>query len=508
MAQTQPESGRIDHADTADRMPADDGTDPEQGRIIGAGRWAGGRRILPVLFGALILVVNIGIGLYVHSMLSTVSDSLPVDMISQERDMVRIGQNFSDLMIQTEVARNNPTDRNVASIIDSLFEIQESTHELRQSQPFDRVTGAAALHAAISPAVADMDDWLTHGLYGHSPKSPIILELVYNRARETGEEVRDLLLDNHVSAMSLLSVQQDRLSTFRNSLIALLVLVGLLCVGGSIGFIRYLEQRRQTETALRRAMEEAEFANRAKSQFLANMSHELRTPLNAIIGFAEILKDPMMAQGEDAKAAEYAEDIHKSGIHLLSLINDLLDLSKIEAGRATLSDDTIELPYAVAATLRLVETRAQKHSITLAKSLSRDVECIRADERKLKQILLNLLSNAVKFTPEGGRIEVSTDIAGSGALLIRVADNGIGIAEADMSKVMSPFGQVESSLNRRFEGSGLGLPLVKALAQLHGGDLDLDSEPNVGTTATVILPAERIVRIDGVSRREATAAAQ
>lgn len=508
MAQFKADSGSIEPVDAVEEAPVDADTAPENRWITSPGAMARGRRILPLLFGALVLVVNIGIGLYVHSMLSTVSDSLPVDMISQERDMVRIGQNFSDLMVQTEVARNNATDTNVGSILRSLYDIQASTEELRRSQPFDRVTGAAALHAAISPAVSDMDNWLTHGLYGHPPKSQIVLELVYNRARETGEKVRDLLLDNHVSAMGLLSIQQERLSTFRNSLIALLVLVGLLCVGGSIGFIRYLEQRRQTETALRRAMEEAEFANRAKSQFLANMSHELRTPLNAIIGFAEILKDPMIAQGEDAKAAEYAEDIHKSGIHLLSLINDLLDLSKIEAGRATLSEDTIQLPYAVAATIRLVETRAEKHGVTLAKSLSRDVEYIRADERKLKQILLNLLSNAVKFTPEGGRIEVSTDTAGSGALLIRVADNGIGIAEADIPKVMSPFGQVESSLNRRFEGSGLGLPLVKALAQLHGGDLDLDSAPNMGTTVTVILPAERILRADTGNPREASAAAQ
>ncbi|WP_366656426.1 HAMP domain-containing sensor histidine kinase [Fodinicurvata sp. EGI_FJ10296] len=502
MAQIEAEPCSFDASDVA---PPSNG-DRRGNTILAKLSWGHGRRILPLLFGAMVLVVNIGIGLYVHSMLSTVSDSLPVDMISQERDMVQIGQNFSDLMIRTEVARNNATDRNVGSILQSLYDIQVSTEELRRSQSFDRITGAAALHAAISPAISDMDSWLTHGLYGHPPKSPVILELVYNRARETGEKVRDLLLDNHVSAMGLLSIQQERLSTFRNSLIALLVLVGLLCVGGSIGFIRYLEQRRQTESALRHAMEEAEFANRAKSQFLANMSHELRTPLNAIIGFAEILKDPMISRGEDAKGAEYAEDIHKSGIHLLSLINDLLDLSKIEAGRATLSDDTIQLPYTVAATLRLVETRAEKHGITLVKSVASGAELIRADERKLKQILLNLLSNAVKFTPEGGRIEVSTALAGSGALLISVSDNGIGIAEADIPKVMSPFGQVESSLNRRFEGSGLGLPLVKALAELHGGDMDLDSEPNVGTTVTVILPADRILQHEPQSRQPEAAA--
>ena len=229
-----------------------------------------------------------------------------------------------------------------------------------------------------------------------------------------------------------------------------------------------------------------EIANKHKSDFLANMSHELRTPLNAIIGFSEVLIDKMFGELND-KQADYLKDIHESGKHLLSLINDILDLSKIEAGRMDLDLSTFHLPTALSNAMTLIRERAQRHSIALGLDVDPRLGEFEADERKVKQILLNLLSNAVKFTPDGGRVDVSAKMDTTN-VAIAVKDTGIGIAPEDQSAVFEEFKQVGRDYTRKAEGTGLGLALTKRFVELHGGEISLASAPGKGSTFTITLP--------------------
>ena len=229
-----------------------------------------------------------------------------------------------------------------------------------------------------------------------------------------------------------------------------------------------------------------EVANKHKSDFLANMSHELRTPLNAIIGFSEVLLERMFGEVNE-KQADYLKDIHESGKHLLSLINDILDLSKIEAGRMDLELSTFHLPSAISNAMTLIRERAQRHGIALGMKLDTRLGEFQADERKVKQILLNLLSNAVKFTPDGGRVDVAAALNGK-FLEVSVRDTGIGIAAEDQSKVFGEFVQVGRDYTRKAEGTGLGLALTKRFVELHGGTIQLKSEVSQGSTFTFTLP--------------------
>jgi signal transduction histidine kinase len=242
--------------------------------------------------------------------------------------------------------------------------------------------------------------------------------------------------------------------------------------------------------AMRVAKEEAEIADIAKSEFLANMSHELRTPLNAVLGFSELLlREPFGPLGNDQYRG-YARDIHDSGSHLLNIINDILDLSKAAAGKLELAEDWFDASEAVNSVCRLIRARADNGKISLVVNTLPDVTIL-ADERMIKQILLNILSNACKFTPAGGRIECSLALD-STSVSFTVTDTGIGIPPEHLERVLQPFVQVESAMSRQHEGTGLGLALVKVMAELHGGSLRLDSEVDKGTTVAVILPLSRV----------------
>ena len=261
-----------------------------------------------------------------------------------------------------------------------------------------------------------------------------------------------------------------------------------------IGIQDITEKRREAET-LREARDQATAASRSKSEFLANMSHELRTPLNAIIGFSEALERELFGPIGSPRYREYAEDIHDSGVHLLSLINDILDLSKIEAGHFKLHEDETELDRIIEAATRIVRHRASQANIVLEVSLPEPPVTLVADERALKQVLINLVSNAVKFSPDGALVRVDTHL-GPDALRISVTDRGTGIPPEDIPRALTPFTQLDGSLSRAHEGTGLGLPLAKHLTELHSGKLTIESVVGEGTVVHVDLPLARIVGLE------------
>jgi signal transduction histidine kinase len=263
--------------------------------------------------------------------------------------------------------------------------------------------------------------------------------------------------------------------------------------GGMLTTLSDITERKRFENALQSAKEQAEIASRAKTAFLANMSHELRTPLNAIIGFAEIIREQLLGPIGTQKYLDYVGDIHLSGNHLLEVINDILDLSKIESGRFELLEKTVDLERVLASSLRLLGDKAIKSGLVVRTHLPDPRPLLYADERAMKQILLNLLSNSVKFTPPGGTIEITVELAPEGDLLLMVSDTGVGFDLADLPRALAPFGQVDTSLTRRYQGTGLGLPLVNSLTELHGGKLEIDTRPEHGTRVVVRLPASRIL---------------
>jgi signal transduction histidine kinase len=253
----------------------------------------------------------------------------------------------------------------------------------------------------------------------------------------------------------------------------------------------HIAELESTKEALSQALAAEAHASHAKSAFLASMSHELRTPLNAVIGFSEMMVAEISGP-ISARYRDYAKDIHGSGTHLLSLINDVLDLSRLDAGQGELQEEAFDLADLISESLRLVSAQATKARIAISTDFAPHPPLVRADRRRIKQIILNLVSNALKFTPANGRVRVQTELTAQG-VAITVCDSGIGIAAEDIPRALEHFGQVDSSLARKYEGTGLGLPLARRLAELHGGSLTLKSAVNLGTTVTVSLPLERLV---------------
>jgi signal transduction histidine kinase len=258
------------------------------------------------------------------------------------------------------------------------------------------------------------------------------------------------------------------------------------------GTVENISARKQIEAELYAAREIAEQSNKAKSVFLANMSHELRTPLNAIMGFSELMTQELFGPLGDPHYAEFAGDIFRSGKHLLDIIGAILDLAKVETGQLGLDEQEVEIVALVRDSERLVAETARQRDIALAIAVPNGPVTVKADSTRLRQILLNLLSNAVKFTPEGKSVTLSCGRDGD-ALYLRVADTGIGMKADDLVKVMQPFHQVDNSFSRRYEGTGLGLPLTQSLVELHGATMTIESVPDDGTTVTVRLPVSRVL---------------
>lgn len=241
------------------------------------------------------------------------------------------------------------------------------------------------------------------------------------------------------------------------------------------------------------AQKRAQAASMAKSQFLASMSHELRTPLNAIIGFSELIARQTLGPEKLGRYREYAEDIRASGAHLLGVINDVLDVAKIEAGHSELNESQVVPRDLIHRCLRMIEPRAVKAGIRISERCSQEIPALRGDEIKLQQVLLNLLSNAVKFTPPGGQVWIDAHLDPTTGLSITISDTGIGIDSKDLERIFEPFEQVDSELNRRFDGTGLGLHLARVFMQLHGGGLKIESRVGEGTTVTIQLPKARLL---------------
>jgi signal transduction histidine kinase len=254
-----------------------------------------------------------------------------------------------------------------------------------------------------------------------------------------------------------------------------------------------IDGQKRMQRELEQASQAAETASRAKSMFLANIGHELRTPLNAVINFARLIQDQIHGQLGSPLYREYAQSIRESGSHLLALIEELLDLARAQEGRLTLKERPVNLRSIVQSVCRLLEPEATSVGVRLGVAVPSDLPSVRADSTRLRQVLFNLLANAIKFSEQGGMVRVSVGLKSDGRMQIDIADTGPGIAMEDMARIMRPFERATDRMGREIPGVGLGLPLASQLISLHGGKLEVDSEPGAGTTASFYLPAERVI---------------
>ncbi len=260
--------------------------------------------------------------------------------------------------------------------------------------------------------------------------------------------------------------------------------------GAVVSVYSDITEVRAGESKLLQARSQAELANHSKSEFLANMSHELRTPLNAVIGFTEIISQELFGPVGNEKYLEYIKDVHASSLHLLSIINDVLDMSKIEAGKLELQKEDVTLQNVIADVIRIVHERASSRGITLVSELADEAVVIWADERAMKQIFLNLLSNAIKFSQDGGKVHIRVTTGQADFAVIEVEDQGIGMDTDEQERALQPFGQAKPATTRNYGGTGLGLPITKGLIEAHGGALTILSRSGVGTTIRLVLPTQ------------------
>lgn len=318
-----------------------------------------------------------------------------------------------------------------------------------------------------------------------------------------------LMEDNSIGSSAILRVQRERIAvlqairiaSFTRTMIgifALLLAIGLYCVLRMTMLAAYARKQKLNMLRLERAKQAAEDAyavaekaSKAKLEFLASVSHELRTPLNAILGFSELISYQMMGPAGNHRYVEYAADIHNSGLHLLELVNDILDLSKIGAGKMELRESEFSLATVMSDCIALLGDKARSH-LAMTADIDPDLPPVYADFKLVKQIILNLLSNAAKFTPPGGSIAVTASYRAGHGIALCVEDSGIGMSRRDIEKALSPFGQIDSKIARRHQGAGLGLPISHSYAELHDGKLVIDSIEGQGTRVTLRLPQSRV----------------
>lgn len=364
----------------------------------------------------------------------------------------------------------------------------------------------------LSPNV----DFVAQGLRGISPQSHIVKDVKLQDG-DNGIVIQTVFpirasentggVNGAVEVVSDFNEPVSTLQTAQFFASAYIIIIFLVLLFLILGIAKRAEaiisKQHEANLELAAAATAAQTESRDKSQFLANVSHELRTPLNAIIGFSEIIKNNVFGDFSKERFEGYINDIHAAGVHLLSLINDILDYSKAEAGKLELEVSEVNANKLVHNCVRLVTPRAENAAVNLIEALPKEALNLVTDSKKFKQILLNLLSNAIKFTPQGGEVRVSAwaDLSGK-SYIFEVKDSGIGIAPKDISRAMAPFGQVDSTLSRKYEGTGLGLPLTKKFVELMGGEFNISSEIGQGTTITFSLPQELPER-DGVIVKQA-----
>jgi two-component system, cell cycle sensor histidine kinase PleC len=390
------------------------------------------------------------------------------------------------------VSRSQPLgDDRLASVAVSVAPVSPET---RCAEVYDRFRGDADLIA-----VPVVDGWTPVGLVN---RHELTMRLAhdYGRALYAQKPITVMMDANPLVVES--GVQVDALESLIATENPTALMRGFIVTTGGryagvatalsllqLNLARTERRNREAEDA-RHA---AESANRSKSRFLAMMSHELRTPLNAIIGFSDLMQNQSLGLLQPAKYREYAQDIHVSGQNLLAVINDVLDMAKIEGGKMVLFEEAIDLGEQISAATRFVAERARQSQIALVREIASGLPPLLADQRSVRHILLNLLANAVKFTPGGGRVTVRAGRTADRGLELAVADTGIGMSPEHIEIALTPFGQVANEYTRRHDGTGLGLPLVKSLAELHGAALRIDSALGTGTTVRIAFPPQRVL---------------
>lgn len=392
---------------------------------------------------------------------------------SHDRSGMTLGKEFTNLLSPGDDACRRPQAAIKSDQASSCL-IPESTFRAPDGTPAE-----GALVRTLIPVLSDS-------------YVPVVLDLNGKGATST---LKDGDVEAVIEIFNDVTPQWKQLSKFQmigtGGIIGIFLILILLLLFTARRAENIIAKQHEVNIELAGQAATAQAENQQKSQFLANVSHELRTPLNAIIGFSEIIKNEVMGPLGNPQYGDYVRDIHSSGVHLLSLINDILDFSKAEAGKLELDISEVDATKIIKNCMRLVSPRAEQAQVQLIEEVPKEHFILKTDAKKLKQILLNLLSNAVKFTPAGGSVTVTAwyNVAGD-SLSIEVKDTGIGIAPKDISRAMAPFGQVDNALSRKYEGTGLGLPLTRKFVEIMGGTFNIASELNVGTTVTFNIPID------------------
>jgi signal transduction histidine kinase len=453
-----------------------------------------GRRQITFVI-VLVVVGALGVALYVQNTLTSVARGLPVTLLDQERDAETMIREIANLAWAIEAWQHEPQGEGRARVVAHMISARARAEALRANYNLDNMVGAAGMHAVASPALQDLGRWLEEGVPGQPAGSPAVLALMQARARDAEFRLIALLDQSRSAAREMLLNQERRLDRFADGVGLLTAFIAILVIGLLVLLFRerrVVDLKEQAELSALAAKRSAEEANRAKSEFLANMSHELRTPLNAIIGFSSIIRNEMLGKVNIPRYREYAGDIHASGEHLLAIINDILDLSKVEAGKYELAEQDFDADEIMTAAFRLVREKVERSDIELKVVPPSTLVQLSADRRALLQVLINLLANALKFT-ERGRIVLSGELTDGGGFVYTVADTGIGMTPAQIKIALQPFGQIQNALTRAQPGTGLGLPLSDRMVRMHGGWLEIQSTPRQGTKVSVHLPPSRVI---------------
>ncbi|MEH6631425.1 MAG: HAMP domain-containing sensor histidine kinase [Halopseudomonas aestusnigri] len=442
----------------------------------------------PIILIFCVLAGCLGIIYFSWFSLQDIEKALPITVAKQERDIALLVQDVSDLAWQAKLANSNPTTKQIQEILNQVSRIESRLGLMRGTYNFDSLVGASAMHAVITPALADIKRWLSVGVYNLPADSPVVIALVDTRATDAINTMRPMFAKAQQQTFTILSKQSSQILTFRNAII--FFLVGVLLITVIVIFQMY--RLKKIDQALFEAREVAEKASKAKSEFLATMSHEFRTPLNAILGFSEMMQEQFFGPlGSNTigseKYTEYANDIHHSGKHLLSLVNDVLDIAAIEAGKRSLTNKQIDTLEVLEDCIKSVEKRARDNNIDLILNVPKGIPTLYVDKRAITQIMLNLLSNAIKFTEKNGQVEVQA-ISERKRIKITVKDNGIGISADRLPTITDAFSQGDANPHKAQEGTGLGLSIAKALIEAHKGTLHVRSKLGQGTEVSVTLP--------------------